>query len=272
VQIRHFLVFPVQSSILVTEITQKIKAVICVQQKGGLIMGSILAILREAVKEMPELRVVWGVVAVAAAPLVILALSKNNPRVAILSVVLGLAAVILISAFVARNGRSNVKTPWENILMIWVFVLCLCASMIMSVTAYAGWGPEGWCNVVGCPKKIPEDKVEPQPPVIETAKPKEKISQVFKISDGSNDCDVNENKSVEMCLPVGSTVTSVGPIVTMSANGGSAVGTINPKPGQTNCYVADYLLKGNGYDSVFGIKNCRGRGWLEADVTVYGER
>lgn len=58
-------------------------------------------------------------------------------------------------------------------------------------------------------------------------------------------------------------------IALRSANCGSTV-VATPAPDDTKCLLVREIRRGCGEEQILGIKNCRGRGWLDYSVTASG--
>lgn len=87
---------------------------------------------------------------------------------------------------------------------------------------------------------------------------------------GSDDCEANEEHSTQLCSTTLRQITRTA-VSTSSANCGSRVVSVDVDPGRNNCVVAKSHLQGCGYDKFpLGIRNCRGRGWIEFAVTAFG--
>jgi hypothetical protein len=59
-------------------------------------------------------------------------------------------------------------------------------------------------------------------------------------------------------------------ITIVSANCGSRIVSEALDPADNKCLIVQESVQGCGEDNILGIKNCRGRGWLNYDVTVAG--
>lgn len=87
---------------------------------------------------------------------------------------------------------------------------------------------------------------------------------------GSDNCEANEDHSNQLCSTTLREITRTA-VSTSSANCGSRVVSVDTDPVRKNCVVAKSHLQGCGYDKFpFGVKNCRGRGWIEFAVTAFG--
>jgi hypothetical protein len=80
----------------------------------------------------------------------------------------------------------------------------------------------------------------------------------------SNDCAANTTQTKQYCLPAATPVGSFE-TKTISANCGS--GIVNSKL-DGNCLIVTSNLRGCGYDNLIVARNCRGRGWLEYQISL----
>jgi hypothetical protein len=121
-------------------------------------------------------------------------------------------------------------------------------------------------------KETPNTEL-PQPRAVEgAASARVVISDTLQVNDISDNCEVNQTQTRERCLAPGTRVIDwVGPVIE-SANCGSNISNIRRPDGKENCIAVDVLLRGCGYDNFFGLKNCRGRGWIRGNIVINGER
>lgn len=115
----------------------------------------------------------------------------------------------------------------------------------------------------------PTDKFQPHSGV---PLPKATVSTTFQFDDGSEDCGANVVKTVIYCLDANAAVTDWSGPTIFSANCGSAFENARKIPGRANCIAIDARIHGCGYDNFpFGIRNCKGRGWLVGKLKLNGE-
>lgn len=97
------------------------------------------------------------------------------------------------------------------------------------------------------------------------------VTRNIPVRHSSNDCAARSDLIERLCL--GSGVKANPALTRIEVNSANCGSTIqNPKPisGSPNCVTVDVHLRGCGYDTFLGLKNCKGRGWVDALVTVTG--
>ena len=99
----------------------------------------------------------------------------------------------------------------------------------------------------------------------------ESRSETFPVARlGSNSCDANEKAKAKYCSQTLNDVATAKYTIS-SANCGSNVETVAVDQNDRKCVLVSTHLQGCGYDRLpFGINNCKGRGWLEYQVTAFG--
>lgn len=255
-----------------------------------------IGVYTKAVQAVPAIRYALGVSGVIAAAMIAYNISNSDPRKAVLAFIFVLAGMYLLLVFASiKDISGTMKGPVT--VIIWALTLMFVASLAFTLSAFAVGNPEGWAKLVGAipavaresagesievsqqskPEPPPTStKIEVPPSVIETPPappPKVSVQEVFQFSDSSEDCGSNQTRRVEFCMSSGAKVLNwSGPNIS-SANCGSQITNISNSPGKDNCVVIDTLLRGCGYDNLpFGIRNCRGRGWLAGTVVLNGEK
>jgi hypothetical protein len=112
----------------------------------------------------------------------------------------------------------------------------------------------------------------PMPGGMIVAQGSQEIVESFPVRLSSNDCGINQHQTVSRCLTRNDAVVNLktSGVSVNSANCGSTVEPLQPKPNAPNCVNIEVVLKGCGYDQFLGLKNCKGRGWINALVTIRG--
>lgn len=97
------------------------------------------------------------------------------------------------------------------------------------------------------------------------------VERSFVVRESSDNCSVRKTISREFCLNSGVQVRlDRTRISVQSTNCGSRIDSSRAIPDKPNCLMIDVWLQGCGYDRFFGLQNCRGRGWIDATITVSG--
>lgn len=85
-------------------------------------------------------------------------------------------------------------------------------------------------------------------------------SRNAKFESGKDDnCDSDRDITQNICVASPWTIKSLGDVAISSLNGGGFAGPATLS-GDT-CFKVPGRAKGKGYDSILGVKNCKGRGW-----------
>jgi hypothetical protein len=90
----------------------------------------------------------------------------------------------------------------------------------------------------------------------------------FHHEDSDGDCGANRPSDKTWCLPAGWRVTQMG-IRRNSANCNSSIAS--PTASGDRCAFVGARVAGCGYDNLVVARNCKGRGWVDYDVTLNGE-
>lgn len=101
------------------------------------------------------------------------------------------------------------------------------------------------------------------------------VNENLHLDDGSDNCDINENRIATYTLKGGENITGWGTPGVTSSNCptgksypiSSSVRKLNP-----TTVAIDYHLEGCGRNGPWGIAGCAGRGWLVFDMPVNGVR
>lgn len=247
---------------------------------------SPLSVYRKGVQAVPAIRYALGVAGVIAAAMIAYNLSNSDPRKAILAFIFALAGMYLLLMFASiANLKDSFKGP--TTLIVWALAILFIASLFATFSSYAfGW-PEGWAELVGATPASARQtrsvaKATSAPTPVDSMKtisppslppPKQPVQESWQVSDSSDDCGANRTKTVEYCLGSGAKALNwAGPAIT-SANCGSSISNVRLIGNRESCVAADVQVKGCGYDEFpFGIRNCRGRGWVSGNITINGER
>lgn len=255
---------------------------------------SPLAVYNSAVKAVPSIKYAIGVAGVVAATIIAYNLSNEDPRKAILGFIFTLAGMYLLLMF-ASAGKVGPIVRGPVILIFWALTLIFIASLVLTLLAYATGVPPGWARLVGAvPAESRTTTAEGSPAIVPASAPSAAtitpsvatassaatpipppapvpVREVFRISDSSNDCGINQTRSLEYCLAAGARVLDwVGPNIE-SANCGSNISNVRRVAGRENCIAADVAVRGCGYDNILGIKNCKGRGWVGGNIVINGQ-
>lgn len=265
-------------------------------------MPSPMNVYREAVRAVPSVKYAMGVAGVVAAGIIAYNLAHEDPKKAILAFVFGLAGMYLLLVF-ASVRKDSVVVRGPVTLTIWGLTAMFLATLALTLSAYAFGLPEPWARLVGA---IPADArvgpstttvvtagetpaatfpvtptleaappapgPSPSPPPTETPAPTPTpppVRETFSVSASSDDCGANLEMVREVCTTSGRAIESwEGPTVT-SANCGSVVLSASVNSGRPSCLSIRMHVQGCGYDEFpFGIRNCRGRGWIGADYVI----
>lgn len=239
-----------------------------------------LNVYTKAVAAVPSIRYALGVAGVIAAAMIAYNLANSDPRKATLAFLFVLAGMYLLMIF-ANATQLNLKLKGPATMIIWALAIMFIACLAMTLSAFAIGFPPGWAELVGAsPSKARVQSVESVSGPTQAGKSaassaptRTPVSQTFEYSNSSDDCAANSVQTVEYCLEgTAKAMNWSGPAVS-SANCGSAFENARLLPARPNCVALDARVKGCGYDHLpFGIKNCKGRGWLIGRLTVNGER
>jgi hypothetical protein len=90
----------------------------------------------------------------------------------------------------------------------------------------------------------------------------------FHHEDSDGNCDANRSSDKTWCLPSGWRVVQMG-IRPISANCNSSIAS--PSASGESCAFVSARVAGCGYDNLVLTRNCRGRGFIEYEVTLSGE-
>lgn len=256
-----------------------------------------LSVYKQAVSAVPSIKYALGVAGVIAAAMIAYNLTSEDPKKAILAFVFVLAGMYLLLIF-ASAGKIGDIVKGPVIVIVWSLTIWFIACLALLLSAFAiGW-PSGLAILVGAaptetratsfeatnspvaqstpatlapvaPNTKPPASVTPNSPVATPASIP--VRQTFEIQDSSDDCGINQTRHVEYCLASGAKVIDwAGPQIA-SANCGSNISNIRKVDGKENCIAVDVFLRGCGYDSILGIRNCRGRGWIGGTIVLNGE-
>ncbi len=259
---------------------------------------SPLSVYKQAASAVPSLKYALGVAGAIAAAMIAYNLANEDPKKAILAFVFVLAGMYLLLTF-ASAGKIGDVVRGPVIAIVWALTILFIACLALTLSAFAMGTPAGWARLVGVapsdtrvasteatstsvassPSAIQAPPIaRSQPAATVVASPPAAnpvpipVRDTFEIKDGSDDCGINQNRTVEFCLADGAKVVDwVGPQIA-SANCGSNISNVRKVDGRANCVVVDVLLRGCGYDNILGIKNCRGRGWIGGTIVLNGER
>lgn len=267
---------------------------------------SPIAVYGKAVAAVPSLKYALGVAGVVAAATIAYNLSHEDPRRAILAFIFVLAGMYLLLIF-ASAGKVGPIIRGPVITVVWALTILFVASLVLTLLAYAAGAPCGWATLVGaaCAElrtpsaegsktavqaessvaTLPMQRSEPVAPSSAAASDLTAAStspaasaqpipvqETFKITDSSNDCGVNQTRTLEYCLGSGAKVLNwAGPHIE-SANCGSTIANVRRVAERANCIAVDVSVRGCGYDNILGIKNCKGRGWVGGTIVISGER
>jgi hypothetical protein len=90
----------------------------------------------------------------------------------------------------------------------------------------------------------------------------ERVPRSAEFDSGApNDCDINVDVSQQICAPEGYSIADTGQLSIQSAAGGSRAGP--PTASGDRCIHVPGRHVGSGYNRYpFGVKDCRGRGWI----------
>jgi hypothetical protein len=255
----------------------------------------LIGVYNKAVRAVPAIRYALGVSGVIAAAMIALNVATSNPGKAVLAFIFVLAGMYLLLIFASIKDIAK-KMEGPVTVIIWSLTLLFIASLALTFSAFAIGKPEVLAKLVGAipataresiaesvdviqqtkSESPPSTKIEDHRPLVAPppASPQKAVVQeIFQFSDSSDDCGANQTKRVEFCMSSGAKVMNwSGPNIS-SANCGSQVTNITISPGQENCVLVETLVRGCGYDNLlFGIRNCRGRGWLTGSITLNGEK
>lgn len=95
------------------------------------------------------------------------------------------------------------------------------------------------------------------------------VTHTFAVRHSSDDCAVRSERPETRCLDSNVRVDPRSIHVEhKSANCGSMVRNLGVISDRPNCVALSVYLRGCGYDKFLGLKNCKGRGWVDALVTL----
>lgn len=260
---------------------------------------SPIAVYDKAVEGVPSIKYAMAVAAVVAAATIAYNLSSEDPRRAVMAFVFMLAGMYLLLIF-ASSVRNLIKVSRGPVIfVVWALTILFISSLFLTLAAYAIGTPCGWAKLVGAAcaevretsaqgsnqhsaagvSAAGDSQVRPQAaqssvPAMASAPAAQpiRVQETFKITDSSNDCGINQTRTLEYCLASTTQVTDwSGPSIE-SANCGSAISNIRRVAGRDNCIAVDVSVRGCGYDNIFGIKNCKGRGWIGGSIVINGQR
>ncbi len=225
-----------------------------------------------AVREVPELKWAMAVAGLVAMGTVVLMLTNNDVSKAVLLLAIVLVGMLLLMIVAGRF-------PGPRRTLVWSITLSAIAGMFMTMSAYAFGCPEKWAQLVGAQPQCSLAMTPSYPAGARTgvaarathllplSSAQAQSAQVVRLSESSADCAVNSTMVREICI--GGPVRSENiQLVVHSANCGSQIGKPVLVPGRTNCIAVPVMLRGCGYDEFAGLRNCRGRGWVSADVSI----
>lgn len=242
-----------------------------------------LTVYDKAVKAVPSLKYALAAAGVVAVATIALNLSNQDPRKAILGFVFVLAGMYLLLIF-ASVGKIDGIVRGPVVLVVWALTILFIAFLILALSAFAFGVPSTLAKALGV---VPADARESSAAVVtiaptdlspEAAQPtapgsaQVRVSETFRISDSSNDCGANQTRTLEYCLAAGAHVVDWSGPTIESANCGSSLSNVRRVSGRDSCIAVDVSVRGCGYDDIFGIRNCRGRGWIGGMVVINGER
>jgi hypothetical protein len=91
----------------------------------------------------------------------------------------------------------------------------------------------------------------------------------FGLREHDERCDADRVVPLQWCFLAGEAIELVSWVVQVHrANCGSRLENLR-KEG-TGCLAADARVQGCGYEGLFGLKNCKGSGWLDGTVVLKG--
>lgn len=96
------------------------------------------------------------------------------------------------------------------------------------------------------------------------------VQQRDRFNRRSDNCDHDENISFSACVPPENMRVVEGRYGVNSKSGPSAFGPAVASG--SNCILFNGRLKGSGYEWIFGVRNCRGSAWLDANWEVVAQR
>ncbi|MCJ2043310.1 hypothetical protein MKK58_01920 [Methylobacterium sp. J-078] len=115
----------------------------------------LVTILREATKQFPGIRYVWGAVAIAAAAgLIVKYLGET--KTAIIIWCLAFLATILVTMFAGTSERgSKLDTPRQ--VLIYSTLIFFCTFLILTMSVFMGYGPKRWADFLGFDETKPKE-------------------------------------------------------------------------------------------------------------------
>lgn len=129
----------------------------------------------------------------------------------------------------------------------------------------------------GCPQYVPPPTIVYRTKVTITPRGEMPVSvtENMHLDDGSDDCDINQNRTSRYTIREGVRITGWGtPNVTSSncPTGKSFPMSNSVRREGDRTIAIDYHLEGCGRNGPFGVAGCAGRGWLVFDMPVQAVR
>lgn len=217
-----------------------------------------------------------GVIGLVAAATIAVTFANNDPKAAVFYFCFAVGGFIIVTVLAGTARTFNSRGP--AIVIIWTTTICFVLAMGMTLSAFAIGCPEKWAQLVGATPSCGVTvawSAQPAAPVpgqsTSLTDPMQLIAQKFNFEDRSDDCDANRDRTQAVCLPSGFIVEGwEGPVIS-SANCGSTIAEPEKIVDQPNCVNVTTRLRGCGYDTYLGIKNCKGRGWVSGVVELQGK-
>ena len=100
----------------------------------------------KAVRAVPSIKYALGVAGVVAAGAMAVAVSKDDPKLAVLSFVAVILGMCLLLAFAAV---ANALGRWPGIVLVWSVTIVFVCMLIMTLSALAIGKPANWARLIG---------------------------------------------------------------------------------------------------------------------------
>ncbi|WP_144411636.1 hypothetical protein [Azotobacter chroococcum] len=256
-----------------------------------------LFIYMKAVDAVPSIKYALGVAGVIEAAMIAYNLTNEDPKKAILGFIFVLVGMYLLLIF-ASIGKVDDIIRGPVIIVVWALTVLFISCLVLTLSAHTVGMPCGWARLVGAvcadlrntsaegaarltanlesklSAKQSTQHHTNHPTSVEAVMPFQEqplVTETFRILDSSNDCGINQIRTIEYCLIASAKVVDwSGPNIE-SANCGSSISNVRRVAGRENCIAVDVSVRGCGYDNIFGIQNCRGRGWIGGDIVINGK-
>jgi hypothetical protein len=221
-------------------------------------MDMLLEIYNRAVKAVPTVKWAMGCAGLLAVGAIGLMVTNNDIKKAV-SLFACVAIAMLVLMVIA--GRF----PGPRVVLVWSTTIAAVACLFMTITAYAIGCPNQWAELVGA---RPTCTVVSSDGIISTAHAQSDREE-YVLRESSGDCAIDKTFVKKVCHSSGRAIAPQLTIVN-EYSGNCRSSLLKPRypPSEPHCVEVPYRLKGCGYDTFLGLKNCKGRAWVHGNVSI----